>query len=162
MRPGGAAYTASRMEGRWRTPAVGVGCLVFREGSILLVRDRGGSQPGTWAPPGGHLEFGESPHACAARETLEETGIRVQRVEFVGITNDYFEEIGRHYVTIWMRAESLEGDAFAADAEEILEVGWFKRSRLPAPLLLSFSNLIGGRLLTGDEAAAQFASSATW
>ena len=75
---------------------------------------------------------------------------------------DYFEEIGRHYVTIWMRAESLEGDAFAADAEEILEVGWFRRSRLPAPLLLSFSNLIGGRLLTGDEAAAQFASSATW
>ena len=147
---------------RARTPAVGVGCLVFRGGRLLLVRDRGGSQPGTWAPPGGHLEFGETPHSCAARETLEETGIRVDRIEFVGITNDYFEEIGRHYITIWMRGEAGEGDAVVGDAEEILEVGWFERSQLPAPLLLSFSNLIGGALLTGSGAAAEFTSAASW
>lgn len=128
-----------------RVPYVGVACLVIRDGRVLLVRHKRGSEPGTWSPPGGHLDFGETPEACAARETLEESGVRVSDVTLFGITNDLFEAAGRHYITLWTRAGANEGDAVVGDPSEIADVGWFELSLLPTPLFLSFSNLLAGR-----------------
>jgi ADP-ribose pyrophosphatase YjhB (NUDIX family) len=59
-------------------PQVGVGVIVLREGKVLLGRRRGSHGAGTWALPGGHLEFGESVEDCALRETEEETGLAVK------------------------------------------------------------------------------------
>ena len=128
-----------------KRPQVGVACLVIRDGRVLLVRHKRGSEPGSWSPPGGHLDFGETPEACAARETLEETGVRVDRVTFFGITNDLFDEAGRHYVTLWHRAEAVEGEPRVSDPAEISDVGWFELSLLPTPLFRSFVNLLAGR-----------------
>ncbi len=56
---------------------VGVGVLV-RKGSHVLVGKRLNSAgSGTWALPGGRVEFGESPLLTGVRELLEETGIDV-------------------------------------------------------------------------------------
>ena len=130
-----------------RAPAVGVGCIVMREGRILLVRDKGGLQAGSWGPPGGYLDFGESPQEGAAREVQEETGLRVTNVTFVTVTNDIFDAAGRHSVTLWMRAEALEGEPRIADPSEIADVGWFELALLPTPLYLSFENLLAGRCI---------------
>ena len=52
--------------------------------------------------PGGHLEANEEFAECAARETLEETGLEVKDVKFVTATNDVFEAEKKHYITIFM------------------------------------------------------------
>lgn len=124
-------------------PLVGVGCIAMRAGRVLLVRNHGGY----WSTPGGHLDFGETPAACAARETEEETGIRVSGLELVAVTNDVLEEQGRHYVTIWMRGEPDDGDIVIGDAAEIAEASWFDPSALPSPRHLYFENLLAGRCL---------------
>jgi 8-oxo-dGTP diphosphatase len=127
-----------------KAPLVGVGCIVARGGKLLLVRN----QRGLWSTPGGHLDFGESPEACAARETLEETGVTVSNVEFVAITNDVMAERGKHYLTVWMRGDAADGaEARIGDAAEIAEVGWFAADALPSPLHLYFQNLLEGRCL---------------
>ncbi|KAK0943234.1 hypothetical protein LTR48_006393 [Friedmanniomyces endolithicus] len=59
---------------------------------------------GTYALPGGHLDFGESFEQCAAREVKEETGLNVQDVRFLTATNTVFGDTGKHYVTIFMTA----------------------------------------------------------
>jgi len=89
--------------------------------------------------------LGESPEVCAARETLEETGITVSNVEFVAITNDVLADAGKHYLTVWMRGEPSDAEAQVADAAEIRELGWFARDELPAPLHIYFQNLLDGR-----------------
>ena len=124
-----------------KIPYVGVGCIVVRNGRVLLVRNR----RGLWSTPGGHLDFGESPDICAVRETLEETGVAVSNVEFVAITNDVLEEAGKHYVTIWMRGDADRVALAVADTAEIVEVGWFALDSLPSPLHVYFQNLLEGR-----------------
>ncbi len=50
---------------------------VVWQGKVLLHRHR---KLGMWLPPGGHIEPGELPDEAAAREVLEETGLRVKLV----------------------------------------------------------------------------------
>ena len=59
-------------------PQVGVGVLILRDGKVLLGRRKGSHGAGCWSAPGGHLEFGETLEDCAAREVLEETGLKIR------------------------------------------------------------------------------------
>lgn len=67
---------------------------------------------GTWALPGGHLEFCESFEECAAREVLEETGLKVDKTVFETCTNNIFDEPTgkKHYVTVFMSASIRHGE----------------------------------------------------
>jgi ADP-ribose pyrophosphatase YjhB (NUDIX family) len=47
-------------------------------GHVLLVKRGRDPQRGRWSVPGGRVEAGESLEAAAAREVLEETGLRVE------------------------------------------------------------------------------------
>ncbi len=57
---------------------------------------------GTWGFPGGRLEFGEEILACAARETLEETGLAVEALKLVAVTNTVFHDENAHYITLYV------------------------------------------------------------
>ena len=113
---------------------VGVGSVVRRaDGAVLMVRRRGVHGDGTWATPGGHLEFGETFEACAAREALEETGVTVSGSRVITMTNDVLEDDGRHYVTVWVVSDHETGDGQALATHELDEVRWFARAELPSP-----------------------------
>lgn len=55
--------------------------VVERDGRILFLRRDRDPMRGLWELPGGKIEPGESPAACALRELFEETGLegRVER-----------------------------------------------------------------------------------
>lgn len=55
-------------------PAAAASVAVFRDDTVLLV-ERGKGMGGVWSLPGGHIEFGETASAAAAREVAEETGL---------------------------------------------------------------------------------------
>jgi 8-oxo-dGTP diphosphatase len=120
-----------------KTPHVGVGCIVVRDGKLLLVRN----QRGFWSTSGGHLDFGESPDACATREVFEETGITVSNIQFVAITNDVLVDIDKHYLT---RGDADDVATQIGDTAEIDKLGWFSPNELPTPLHLYFQNLLEG------------------
>ncbi|KAI7537913.1 glycosyl hydrolase 53 [Hortaea werneckii] len=88
-------------------PRIGVGVFVFasRTSNRYLLGKRLGSHgAGTYALPGGHLEYGESFEQCATREVQEETGLDITDVRFLTATNSVFHETTKHYVTIFMTA----------------------------------------------------------
>ena len=87
---------------------VGVGVFVQNGNKkFILGRRKGSHGAGTWALPGGHLEFGESFEDCARREVLEETGLEVQNLHFLTATNDVMIDEGKHYVTVFMVCEAV-------------------------------------------------------
>ncbi|HKQ98328.1 MAG TPA: NUDIX domain-containing protein [Candidatus Polarisedimenticolia bacterium] len=126
-------------------PSVGLGVIVTRGGEVLLVRRRNVHGDGTWSTPGGHIDFGETPEECAAREVFEETGVTIADIAFRAMTSDVFHAQGRHYVTLWFDARHVSGEGIVEAPEEIAEVGWFTWNALPAPLFLCFENLLAGR-----------------
>lgn len=128
-----------------QAPKVGVALIIHRNGQVLLLRRAGVHGGGTWSTPGGHLEWGETPEACAIRETREEADVEVSNVRFVAITNDFFEESGKHYITIWMEGDYASGEAVVNAPYESDQVGWFGWEALPEPLFLSLVNLRSGR-----------------
>ena len=81
------------------------GTLSSQAYKFLLGKRLGSHGTGTWALPGGHLEFGESFEECAAREVMEETGLEVDRIRFLTATNDVMLEENKHYVTVFMTAQ---------------------------------------------------------
>ena len=124
-------------------PRVGVGVIIRRGDEMLLLRRRNVHGEGTWSSPGGHLDFGEEPAACAIREAAEETGLRVERVSFVGVTNDLFGA-DRHYVTLWFVADAFTGEAVISAAYEMSELDWFPVDRLPEPLFPPLRRVLKG------------------
>jgi 8-oxo-dGTP diphosphatase len=129
---------------------VGVGVLIVKDNNLLLMKRTGSHGEGTWSPPGGHIDFGETPEETAIRETREEVGIDITDVQFVAITNDVFPKEGKHYITVWMRGRHTGGQPKIASERELTEVDWFPLHNLPSPLFIPLKNLVEGRSYPPD------------
>lgn len=123
-------------------PQVGVAVIITKDDKVLLMKRKGVHGTGTWTTPGGHLDFGETPEQCGAREVKEEVGLDVVDLRFRAFTNDIFELEGQHYISIWMDGKSISGEPTIAAEEEVAEIGWFAWDALPSPLFLPLENLV--------------------
>ncbi len=121
-------------------PKVGVGVLVIDKGRILLGERLGSHGEGTWSPPGGHLEFGESPEECAARELQEEAGLVATEIVVQHWSNDIFHEEKKHYITLFAIVKGFEGRVELREPEKCRGWHWFPVGELPQPLFLPLSN----------------------
>ena len=124
-------------------PGVGVGVIIQHEGKILLVR-RKHHGAGTWSTPGGYIDMGETPEACAIREVREETGVELGGATFLGISNDIHPD-GKHNITIWMAGAAPSGEPAVVADEELDAVEWFPWDALPEQRYHSFENFVQGR-----------------
>lgn len=108
------------------------------EGRILVVRTTY-LGPG-WMLPGGRVERGETPHAAAVRETLEETGLhaRVERLVLV--------DAHRASDVSFVFRGQVEGGELEPQFGEIAEVGWVDREEIArtSPRLHRLLELIEG------------------
>jgi NAD+ diphosphatase len=82
-------------------------------------------QPGMYSTLAGFVEPGESLEDAVARETLEETGVRVGRVTYVGSQPWPFPSS----LMLGFRAEA-ETTALTIDGEEIADARWFTAAEL--------------------------------
>jgi ADP-ribose pyrophosphatase YjhB (NUDIX family) len=95
-------------------PHVGVGILLIRNNSLLLVKRKYDPDAGYWSIPGGHLEVGERTIHAAEREGFEETGFKVKVDKFAGIIDKImYDEKGKiqyHYVLVNYFVNQIEGE----------------------------------------------------
>ncbi len=121
---------------------VGVGIFVFRNGKFVMGKRKGSHGEGSWSVPGGHQEFGESIEQTAIREVKEETGLDITNIRFGALTNDYFEEDEKHYITIWMLSDYASGEATICEPDKFVDQDWFDFDTLPEPLFLPWNQLL--------------------
>lgn len=122
-------------------PKVGVGVLVVNDGKLLLGERIHAHGSGTWCPPGGHLEFGETPIDCARRELWEEAGLHAVDLHEGPWTNDIFAKEKKHYITIFITVMAFEGHPTIKEPNKCAQWSWFPLDKLPKPLFPSIINL---------------------
>ena len=96
-------------------PLVGVGVMLTRGNSLLLVKRKYDPDAGYWAIPGGHLDLGEKVEDAAEREAYEETGFIVKVSKLAGIIDkimlDNDGKVEYHYVLINYFVEEVEDES---------------------------------------------------
>lgn len=122
-------------------PRIGVGVCLLKDGKVLLGKRINAHGQGTWAFPGGHLEFGETVAECAVREVEEETGMQITNIRRGPFTEDFFLEQGKHYITIIMIADWKAGEPELREPHKCEQWAWFEWDQLPGPLFPTFGNL---------------------
>jgi ADP-ribose pyrophosphatase YjhB (NUDIX family) len=117
----------------YRQLKVGAGVLLQQDGALLLVqRGPEGAFPGAWNLPAGYCEADEPPPVTAARETAEETGLRVQVGRLVDVY--YFDDDARGNGLLLVYEAEAVGGELESDGQEAVGVGFFLPERLPEPL----------------------------
>lgn len=115
----------------YATPRIDVRGAVFRDGKLLLVKER---ENGGWTIPGGWADVGETPSEAAEREVLEEAGFRVKARKVVGVYD--CNRVGPlelfHAFKIVFLCDLLDGEARAS--AETSEVAFFALEEIPAQL----------------------------
>ena len=119
---------------------VGLSVIIYNNGKILLGKRKGHGE-GTWAFPGGHLEFGESWEECAVREVKEETNLEIGNIRFLTVTNDIFKNPNKHYITLFVAADYVSGKVRLMEPVKSSEWRWFETNKIPKPLFLPLINL---------------------
>ena len=128
-------------------PKLAATTVVESGGRVLFVRRLTQPGYGLWALPGGYVDRGEVVEQAAAREVLEETGLRVEIAGLVGL----FSEAGHPVVVAAFRCGSVSGEA--SPGPEVSELGYFATDSLP-PLAFDRDRAIlsAWQRLTGDGA----------
>ncbi len=136
---------------------VGIGVFILKDGKFLIGHRQGSHGEGTWAIPGGHLEFGESFEQTAIREVAEENGLKIENLKVGAVTNDIFEAEKKHYVTVWMTSHWKSGEPEILEPHKCLEWRWVDFDTLPQPLFLTWNQLFDSQFL--DDIKAQLRAS---
>lgn len=120
-----------RMIGQHPLWLPGVTAVVTRGDQVLLVKR---ADNGRWTPITGIPDPGEEPAVAAAREAMEETGvrIRVDRLASTGVHGEVVHANGDRatYLDLTFACTWVEGEAHVAD-DESTDVRWWPVSALP-------------------------------
>lgn len=133
-------------------------CFVIRDGEILLIRKKRGLGAGKINGPGGRVEPGESPEACAIREVQEELCVTPTGLEARGEHRFQFVDGYSIHVHVFT-ARGCRGDA--AETEEAIPL-WTPLDRIPyeemweddrlwLPLMLEGRRFRGVYVFDGDH-----------
>ena len=109
--------------------------IVYRDdGDILLVRSRFSRQE--WALPGGGVKHNESYEQAAVRETLEEVGLRVHNLRYLGKANSH-----ESYAKFSVRVFAAHASNYDIKCNfEIMEAQWLNMNYLPEEYCALYTN----------------------
>jgi ADP-ribose pyrophosphatase YjhB (NUDIX family) len=118
-----------RQEHGYATPKIEVRGAAFRDGEVLLVRER---DDGGWTVPGGWADLGDPPSAMVAREVKEESGFDVVARKLAAVydrNRHPHPPSPNHAYKMMFICELMGGEA--KPSYETPEVAFFARNRLP-------------------------------
>ena len=130
---------------------------VIRDGKILLIDKKTGFGKGKVNGPGGKVEKGESPQACAIRECREELGITVSNLRYSG--QHRFQFVDGYSIHVWVYnseefegvpVETLEARPLWVSVDEIPYERMWEDDSLWLPMLLRGERFQGRWLFDGD------------
>jgi 8-oxo-dGTP diphosphatase len=131
---------------------------VIRDGRILLIDKKTGLGKGKVNGPGGKVEKGESPEACAVRECQEELGITVSRLQYCG--QHKFQFVDGYSIHVWVYktdefkgvpTETIEARPLWVDLDKIPYESMWEDDEIWLPMMLRGERFSGRWIFDGDR-----------
>lgn len=119
----------SQFENHWRRPSVTCDGIVFKDGKIALIRRKNEPFKGSYALPGGFVDYGERLEDCVVREVLEETGLKTRVVSLVGVYSAPGRDPRGHFVTAVYELQHIGGTMKAGD--DASSAAWVPADEVP-------------------------------
>lgn len=111
---------------------VAVAVIFDKEGNILLQHR---ADKNKWGLPGGTLELGETIEDALKRETYEETGLKVEPTELLGIYSKYTVVYPNgdicQPIGVIFYAKVIGGQLRTSNDSESLDLKYFSKNNLP-------------------------------
>ncbi|MHB8597539.1 MAG: NUDIX domain-containing protein [Ktedonobacteraceae bacterium] len=115
-----------------RPLSLGAGAVVVDNERVLLVRNKYGVTKGRYLLPAGRVNVGELPDRAAARETFEETNLRVAIEGLLGI-RIWVMDNGEHNYFFMFRARLLSSpDELRPNLDEVDDARFFSKEEMDA------------------------------
>lgn len=99
-----------------------VGCIVLKDNSFVIVKEKQEHVYGKWNLPLGHLEEGEDIITGTKRESEEETGLKLDINGFVGVYQSYNKD-GESIIKIIFKATTKD-KKLNFQKDELLDAKW--------------------------------------
>jgi ADP-ribose pyrophosphatase YjhB (NUDIX family) len=112
---------------RYENPHILVALMLTCGDRLLLCRRAQQPSLGTWTPPSGFMERGETLEMAAVRETFEEAGVQIDPEKLSLYLVSSLPKISEVYVVFRAAVES----ASCRPGSESLEVGYFNEQEVP-------------------------------
>jgi len=129
----------------YATPKVDVRGAVIKDGSILLVREKG---DGLWSLPGGFADVGSSAAENVVKEILEETGLSVAARRVYAVRHKAKHPYGsdaRDFYKLFFLCDPID-ESQIRPGHEVTDAAFFSRDQIPP--------LSRGRVIESDIDAA--------
>jgi 8-oxo-dGTP diphosphatase len=134
----------------YRNPTLTVDGIVVLDGQIVLIQRGRDPHQGKHALPGGIVEYGETVERAIVREMEEETGLKTEILDIVGIYSQPHRDPRGHFISICFLLRKLSGDLVGGD--DAASAGLYPLDQLP-PLAFDHADMIADyleqRRLTG-------------
>lgn len=113
-------------------PLLGVGVVVKKGNSILLIQRSKEPKKGVWTFPGGMINLGEPIRQAAIREVKEECSIDIKLHDIISVVDlidkDKQNKIRYHFVLIDFLAEYIDGEL--KPDSDALDAAWVSPENL--------------------------------
>lgn len=126
---------------------------------LMLYRNKKANDlnEGFWIGAGGHIEEGETPEECVAREVKEETGLILKEYVKRGViyfSNDDFSEVMHLYTSSSFDGDIItcdEGDLHWVDKDKILSLNIWEGDKVFLDYLIKGEKYFELKLLYKDK-----------
>ncbi|GAC1386156.1 MAG: hypothetical protein NVS4B7_09720 [Ktedonobacteraceae bacterium] len=126
-----ADVTTERPKPR-RPLSIGAGAVVVYKGRVLLVRNIYGVTRGRYLLPAGRVNIGELPDSAAARETFEETNLRVEIEGLLGIRIWVMDDGEHNYFFMFLARLNSPLSDLQPNLNEIDDARFFSTAEMDA------------------------------
>lgn len=108
----------------YKQPSITVDAIIPKLSSILLIKRKKDPYKDTLALPGGFVEYSETAEQAIIREVFEETSLKIEVLDILGIYSDPKRDPRGHVMTIVFISKIHGGKELQGD--DAKEIHWIK------------------------------------
>jgi 8-oxo-dGTP pyrophosphatase MutT (NUDIX family) len=135
-----------------RNIAVTLECFIKKEGKYLMLHRNPEKRimPDVWMAAGGHLEFAEGLFACARREIMEETNLKIKNIKVKVVGSAFLKDLDEEFFFHLLAADYAGGELKTSNHDG--EFAWLTPAEiLKLPNLLAELPRVLTHVFSGDD-----------